>query len=259
MGWVAYSTCSQGLLAHVHFEESLALLTYLSSEASRSAYKPLHSSLLRYGPFILDCANAWTVRNGVLPIRATTFDQRVIYFDDLGSNDTTGSWHTGILEAANSTLGNLIEISLTTLHNLAAQATELDFSRQGVDQALQYIRAELGDPDLHAALEAIYKSFQGVRTDHSNVEGQLITRLYHRLRCILLIHGILESPSLEDGMALPNTGYIARAVINFCRRQAIRRDGPIKDYYLISWHNYAHLLLGGIALQAYEHPECKPY
>lgn len=258
LAWVAYSTCSQELFAHIHFQGSLAFLSFLTNESRERANNPLHPALLLYGPFILDCASAWTARNGALPIRTTTFDQRVKYFDDLRSQNNAGFWHTGILEAANSTLGNLMEISLTTINNLVKKEEQLDFSRQEVDHALQYIRAELGDSDLHAALEAIYRSFQGSQTNHSTVEGQLITRLFHRLRCILLLHTILEANSIQEGIDLPNAKYVARAIVNFCRHQAIRRGGPIEDYYLISWHNYVHLLLGGMALQATEHPECIP-
>lgn len=258
LAWVTYSTCSQELFAHIHFQGSLAFLSFLSNRIRMRANNPLHPALLLYGPFILDCASAWTTRNGALPIRTTTFDQRVKYFDDLRSQNNAGFWHTGILEAANSTLGNLMEISLTTINNLVKKEEQLDFSRQEVDHALQYIRAELGDSDLHAALQAIYRSFQGAQTDHSTVEGQLITRLFHRLRCILLLHTILEANSIQEGIVLPNAKYVARAIVNFCRHQAIRRGGPIEDYYLISWHNYVHLLLGGMALQATEHPECIP-
>ena len=241
-----------------HFQH---FLTYLSNRSLGGATEALHPTLLLYGPFILDCANAWIVRNGALPIRTRRFHQRVNYFDDLRSNDT-GSWHTGILEAANSTLGNIMEISLTTLHNLATESTtDGDSSSQVLNPALQYIRAELGDQDLHTALQAIYTSFQGAKTNHSNVEGQMMTRLFHRLRCILLIHAILEAPSLEEGMTLADTKCIARVVINFCRKQAIRRDGPtsIEDYYLISWHNYVHLLIGGMAIEANEYPECMKF
>jgi len=255
LAWISYSTCSQELFAHTHFEGSLAILTHLCNQDS--TYYPLSPMLLLYGPFILDCASAWTTRNGFVPFRSTTFNQRVQYFDDLRLNDRNNFWHTGILEAANSTLGNLMEVCLTALHNLAKQEAGVDFSHQGFqDQALQYIQAEVGDPDLHAALKAIYNSFQGVQTDHSNIEGQLITRLFHRLRCILLIHTILESPSLQEGMSLPETKYIARTIVNFCRKQTIRRGGPIEDYYLMSWHNYVLLLLGGMALRANQHAEC---
>jgi len=255
LAWISYSTCSQELFAHAHFRGSLVILTIL---CYHQATNPLSPTLLLYGPFILDCASSWTTRNGLVPFRSTTFNQRVQYFDDLRSNDNNNFWHTGILEAANSTLGNLMEVCLTALHNLAKQEAGVDFSHQGLkDQALQYIQAEVGDPDLHAALKAIYNSFQGLQTDHSNIEGQLITRLFHRLRCILLIHNILESPSLQEGMSLPETKYIARTIVNFCRKQTIRRGGPIEDYYLMSWHNYVHLLLGGMALQANQHAECK--
>ena len=39
--------------------------------------------------------------------------------------------------------------------------------------------------------------------------------------------------------------HLAKILISY---QSIRRGGPIEDYYLISWYNFSHLLLEGMAL-----------
>lgn len=252
LGWLAYSSGSHETDSHLHFNGSLGLLLHvLESQDSMS------NDLATCGPFVIDCANAWATRNGGIPNRCTTFAQRVNYFEDLFRvNPTSNIWYSGILEAANATLGNLMEISLRTVLDLARQEEDGPSSRLGLAVAEQYVRAELGDPDLQAGLQAIFRSFQGLGTGHSTVEGQMITRVFHRLRCVLLLFAVLEAPSIQLGVMTQKAQYLGRIVISFCRKQAIRRSGPIEDYYLSSWHNFTHLLLGGIALRDDEQTEC---
>jgi hypothetical protein len=255
LGWLAYSTCAQEVAPPKHFTGSLNFLTACVDEA-QALNKSLSESLTTYGPFIIDCANAWESRHGRIPVRLTQFSQRVNYFNEL-HDDNPDEWHLGILEAANSTLGNLMEVALTWVYNIALREVEFNFSRDNVPDVLQYIRSELGDVDLHASLKTLNASFQGAQTNHSTVEGQLITRIFHRLRCILLLLTLLESESIGLGTITPKAKFIATSTIRYCRSQAIRRDGPIEDYYLISWHNFSHLLLGGIALPIQESEERK--
>lgn len=254
IAWVAYSSCSDEIDPRAHFKHSLGIL-YTLSDLSRN--NSLDEELVIFGPFIIDCANAWSVRNGVVPCRRTTFRQRTLYFEQLRLNDNAGIWYTGVLEAANSTLGNLLEVSLNCVSQTIKKEINYDFTNSTIDNTLQYIRAELGNVDLHQALRTLNQSFQGWQTDHTTVEGQLITRIFHRLRCVLLLHSVLEAPSIQTGVLGPKAKYIAEKVIVFCRKQAIRRDGPIEDYFLISWHNYCHLLLGGMGLSHQESPERK--
>jgi len=256
LGWVAYSTCSYGADAYVHFSGSLAMLTFLM-DPKQLNQQSLSSDLATFGPFIMDCANAWTTRNGGIPQRLTSFGQRVKYFDQLFGSDNPGIWHCGTLEAANATLGNLMEITLRVVSEFARNEEEESASRSRADEVVQYVRAELGDADLHAGLMTIYRSFQGELTNHATVEGQLITRVFHRLRCVLLLLAILEQPSIQVGVSTAKAQYLGKVVISFCRKQAIRRNGPIEDYYLISWHNFSHLLLGGMCLTMEDYPESK--
>ena len=86
----------------------------------------------------------------------------------------------------------------------------------------------------------------------------MITRVFHRLRCVLLLLSVFEAPSIQLGVLTQKSQYLGKIVLSFCRKQAIRRGGPIEDYYLVSWHNFTHLLLGGMALDVEEYPECKP-
>lgn len=67
----------------------------------------------------------------------------------------------------------------------------------------------------------------------------------------------LEQDSIQFGVTTPEARYLANVLVSCCRSQAIRRGGPIEDYYLISWHNYSHLMLGGMTLQPQECPERK--
>ena len=256
LGWVAYSTCSQEVEAHVHFNGSMAILSFLS-DPEHSKYLSFSSTPLTFGPFIIDCANAWTTRNGGIPKRLTSFAQRVKYFDHLFGDDNPEIWYCGTLEAANSTLGNLMEITLRVVFEVARNEEEESTSRSRADEAVQYVRAELGDADLHAGLLTIYRSFQGDLTNHATVEGQLITRVFHRLRCVLLLLTLLEQPSIQIGVSTAKAQYLGKVIISFCRKQAIRRGGPIEDYYLISWHNFTHLLLGGMCLTMEDYPESK--
>jgi hypothetical protein len=179
------------------------------------------------------------------------------YFNGLFQTNTAGNiWYSGILEAANATLGNLMEISLRTVYSLANSEEDGDYTRLGLTAAENYIRAELGDPDLPAALQTIFRSFQGFSTNHTTVEGQMITRVFHRLRCVLLLVSVLEAPSIQLGVLTQKSQYLGKVVISFCQKQAIRRDDPIEDYFLISWHNFTHLLLGGLTLDVDEYPGC---
>ena len=240
--------CSQEAEAHVHFKGSVAILLFLLDPLASVNCNPISKRLIVFGPFILDCATAWATRNGAVPQRRTTFEQRVKYFDQLRSD--SGVWHSGILEAANSTLGNVLEVLLSCVCQVARKEMEQDFAaRNTVNDVLQYVRADLGDVDLHSALQAISHSFQGEQTDHRTVEGQLITRLFHRVRCVLLLLTILEDEqSIQNGVSTSQAAYLAKILVSYCQSQSIRRGGPIEDYYLISWHNFSHLLLGGMAL-----------
>jgi len=255
MGWVSYSTCSEEFGSRAHFKGSVAMLSCLLDLASPT--NAVSSNIMVFGPFIFDCANAWAVRNGGVPHRSTSFEQRVAYFDELSTGPKADTWYSGILEAANSTIGNLLEISLSCVCQLARRETELDIARDPVNDVLQYVRAELGDSDFHAALLRIHSSFQGENKDHGTVEGQLITRLFHRLRAVLVLHSILDSDSILEGIASERSIMFGIGLIDACRTHAIRRDGPIEDYYLISWHNYSLLLLGGMTLSQQNSPDRK--
>jgi hypothetical protein len=251
LAWFTYSSCSKVVQAHMHFKGSLAMLNFLIDKYTKY-YND--NDLKLFGPFIIDCANAWTIRNGVIPNRCTTFNQRVTYFNQLTLKGSLTAWYSGPLEAANSTLGNLFEVALTSMCQYARKELKGDFERDNVDHVLQYIYAELGDRDLHSALRTLYQSFQGAQTNHTTVEGQLITRLFHRLRSTLLLLTVLEAPSVQLGVLTPKAEYLGSKIISFCWIQAIRRDGPIEDYYMISWHNFCHLLLGGMVLSPLESP-----
>ena len=201
-----------------------------------------------YAPFVLDCANAWIIRNGEIVPRWTTFAQRVRYFDQFRGTDKNEVWFSSNLEAANSTLGNLMEVSLFWVYRLARQEASGNFAREKVGEVIQYIRSELGDSGLHTALSNLYQSSQGPKTNHTTVEGQLITRLFHRLRCVLFLHGILSADSISDGVRDRDVLFIAQKITYFCWRQVIRRSGPLEDYFKQSWHNFSYLMVGGIGL-----------
>jgi len=254
LGWVSYSTCSYETQAHTHFNGSMAILSFLMEPENRGYMTP---ELEDFGAFIIDCANAWATRNGGIPQRKTTFAQRWKYFSYLEFRDTSGVWYSATLEAANATLGNLMEITLRVVCEIARNEEEGSPSRNRVEEVLHYARAELGDAELHSVLRTIYNSFQGELTNHTTVEGQLTTRVFHRLRCVLLLLTILEQPSIQTGVSTLKAQYLGKVIISFCRKQAIRRGGPIEDYYLTSWHNFTHLLLGGMCLTMDDYPECE--
>lgn len=131
---------------------------------------------------------------------------------------------------------------------MAKKESHFDFSREGVAEILQYVRSELGDFDLHRALHHLYLSHQRRNTDHTKVVGQLITRLFHRLRCVLFLHTVLSQESVYIGVRSSDALIIARKVVAFCGKQVIRRGGLIEDYFLQSWHNFSYLMIGGIGL-----------
>jgi hypothetical protein len=256
LGWLAYSSCSKTIDAPLHFKGSYAILDLLLNHKLRRQL-PHKELLLIFGPFVLDCAIAWSVRAGVIPCRNTNFSQRAEYFDHFSKVGNSGTWYSGILEAANSTLGNVLEVALNCVCQTITKEIALDFNRESVDQALLYIRSELGDVDLQNALWQLYESFQEGNTDHSTVEGQLITRIFHRMRIVLLLESVLEAPSIENGVLDAKTNAIARTVILFCRQQTSERDPNriIEDYFLMSWHNFSHLLLGGMSLSRVDTPD----
>ena len=111
-----------------------------------------------------------------------------------------------------------------------------NFSRDGVVPVLQHIYSELGDFDLFTGLNTIYAAFQGQHTNHATVEGQLITRLFYRLRCILPLLTLLEADSIRRGVSTAKAELVATTVIKNCCTQTVRRGGPIEYYYMISWH-----------------------
>jgi len=255
LAWVTYSSNITEFSTSSYFKMSYAQAVHVAAAVDtidhlldrihvlmnqRSEYR-LHAS------FALDCANAWLIRNGVYPPRTTTFAQRECYFTRLEELNSA-AWHPATLEAANTTLGNLFEVCLTATLQFAKNELNLDFSRESADNVLQYIRAELGDADLHRALKDLYRSHQGTNTNHTTVVGQLTTRLFHRLRCVLLLHEILSQDSIYTGAQTPEAINVATKIVGFCGKQVIRRGGPIEDYYLQSWHNFSYLMLGGMGL-----------
>lgn len=249
IGWVIYSTCCEELDARIHFKGSVAIMSSLLDRTTVAGHasNPALGNLITFGPFIIDCANAWSVRNGQVPQRNTTFNQRIAYFDELSTGPKAGVWYSGILEAANTTLGNLLEICLSCASQVARHESEGQ-ARKHIDRALEYVRAELGDCDFHKALLTIHSSFQGPNEDHTTVERQLITRLFHRLRAVLLLHSVLDAGSIQEGIATERSTMFGTGLVQACYTHAIRRGGPIEDYYLISWHNYSLLVLGGMTL-----------
>jgi hypothetical protein len=257
LGWVIYSTCTEQFDTRIHFKGSVNMLScVLNIIMERSFSTPSEKNLMAFGPFIIDCANAWQVRNGMVPHRSTTFKQRVAYFNDLATSSKPGMWHAGIVEAANTTLGNLLEIALSRTSQIARREMEPGSPRDPIHDVLDYLRQELGDTDFHEALLTIHRSFEGPSQDHSTVQGQLITRLFHRLRAVLLLHSILDADSIREGIATERSVMFGTGLIRACQTHAIRRDGPIEDYYLISWHNYSLLLLGGMTLSFETSADC---
>jgi hypothetical protein len=75
----------------------------------------------------------------------------------------------GVLEAPNSTLGNLMEVALTFINNVTTKEASLDSSRDDVDGVLQYIRLEFGDANLYHDLKTMYDGFQGAQNNRTTV------------------------------------------------------------------------------------------
>lgn len=219
LAWIAYS-CSQEFAAPLHFKGSLAWLSAIFDMSREKGESP-PEILTTHGPYIIDCSIAWVTRHGAIPNRSTDFSQQVKYFEELRRIDESDSWRSGILEAANSTLGNLMEIALTWVYNITTREAAFNSSRDNVNDVLQYIRSELGDMDLYTSLKTIYEGFQGFPTNHSTVEGQLITRLFHRLRCILLLLTLLEADSIMIGVLTRKANFIVSLGTVALRRYAV--------------------------------------
>ena len=98
-------------LGNLRFVMSQTILAFMSDIADRSR-KALPEVVILFGPFVLDCFIAWITRNGRVPRRCTEFE-RVTYFNEMSRLDAPGVWLSGILEAANATIGHLLEVSLT--------------------------------------------------------------------------------------------------------------------------------------------------
>ena len=251
LGWITYSANVSEVSTASYFKISYAqVFTWLGVWQSfardpDTPQAPYHYRL--YTSFALDCANAWLVRNGSILVRTTTFADREFYFTHF-EQLSARAWHSGQLEAANATLGNLFEVSLTSVLRFARNEINSDFSKERLDNVLLYIRAELGDADLHRALRNLYRRHQGNNTNHTTVVGQLIRRIFHRLRCVLLLHAILSQASVFAGVQCADALIIARKIVCFCAKQVIRHGDPIEDYFLQSWHNFSYLMLGGMGL-----------
>ena len=103
-----------------------------------------------------------------------------------------------------------------------------------VEDVLQYVRAELGDVALHKALETITRLFKQTSTIYETVEGQLVNRLFHRMKCVLLLHKVLDSPSVVVGISTSRAQDIAISLVSCCRSQAIERNSETVNYFMIS-------------------------
>jgi hypothetical protein len=257
LGWLAYSGPMEEVDATDYFKLSYTLVCMeLKTPKLYSWWKAVEERC-NYSPFILDCASAWITRNGGLSPRLTTFTQRVHYFQAFISSGDSELWYPSLLEAANSTVGNIMEVALGWTYRFSKGEFTEGVDRVQVEQVLLYIRSELGDPGLHAALQLLYQSSQGHNTDHTTAEGELITRLFHRLRCVLFLHAVLSAPSISGGFRHPEITLIARKIVYFCHKQVVRRGGLVNDHFRfeVSWHNFSYLLLGGIGLHLGDCPQ----
>jgi hypothetical protein len=249
LSWVGYSTTSKDSESTVrtHMDGSLAILDHIWN-LSRNGGPHLSDSIVLFGPFIIDCASIWSTRYGSFPSRHTSFQQRVKYFDHLRLLTDKLGIHSAVREAINSTLGNLLELLLSGISKVARYENAGDMSNQSVrNSVILYVEAELGDPALLRALISTKREFLKNKNLKS-VDEQWILRSFHRLRCILLLLSIFRAPTISEGVDSVNTAKVAKDLISHLRAQSIPRWAPIQDYYLISWHNYSHLLLGGMAL-----------
>ena len=146
---------------------------------------PVSHMLTVFGPFILDCLNAWEIRNRVLPLRCTDFSQRVQYFTFLRQMILGPASLAGVYEAVNSTLGNLLEIGLSCFACVAVmEMAHQERQSSVVSAVLQYIiPAELADPNLLQALTFIQHDRRTCHTSerYKTIQGQLSTRFFHSL------------------------------------------------------------------------------
>lgn len=113
LAWTSYSANIAEASTAEYFKISYALV--LCPPDPINSYRIIlvkEASYDGYASFALDCANAWLIRNGSVPPRITTFAQREAYFTHFEMLSSR-PWHSGTLEAANATVGNLFEVSLT--------------------------------------------------------------------------------------------------------------------------------------------------
>lgn len=150
----------------------------------------------------------------------TKFSQPVTYFDKVLASEHPGAWHSSILEAANCTFGNSMEVALGWTWRFANMEAIGDVDGEKVEQVSLYIKSELGDADLHVALQQLYQSCQRPQTNHKTVESQLITRLFHRLRCVLFLHSVLSADSISAGMQHPTPFSSPRKSFNFAANKS---------------------------------------
>lgn len=226
-------------LGNFRFGMSRMIFDSLFNIADKSN-KPFPGVVMLFGPYVLDCINAWIARNGRVPHRCTSFEQRVKYFNEISRLDVSRTWYPGILEAANTTIGYLLDISLLCVREMAeSEKGGLRGDSVREDSGLQHIRAELGDADLRKALDQIAASSQQNKANAVGVERQWTVRLFHRLDCILLLETILREQSIQQGISSPKATSLGKSIISSCRRNSLR-----------SPHNSTYLLLGGVTLSS---------
>ena len=159
------------------------------------------------------------------------------------------------------TLHYTILSSIANLYGVAIREAAHDpDSHSAKEEFAQHITAEISDPQLQQALTTIDQRLRQISIKGRTPEEACLACQSIALRCIHLLAGFFEAPSILQCMHSPQTITRASMLASICQSQAhdLRQLVKFNEQNFISYNFYPHSLLSaGFSLPKAEFPEGK--
>jgi len=232
----------------IHLNGCLSMFQHLSDDLTGNNVSRL---LKIFGPYVLNRLNLYAAVNSggedavshhKFPRRRTTFMQRVNYRHALRQVDfhSQSVCQTDIIEGIHDTLGDLVWTIIYCWARRLDMEIAKDFGPDPiVRDVLQYVAAELDDPEFQRAVATLRLSHMSGRMKGEPLEVQLVTYQFLQLEFIELARTVLKAPVMAEARVMSRAASTAQSLISFFRTE-FPRQGVLRDYYC---HAYTETLL----------------
>ena len=222
--------------------------------------KPLSDLLTIFGAASVDfCASrlftlrVYPLSHSMPVIRSyqTSFRQRVKYYGEfIRITSIPAAWQSDIVEACLDTVGRLLLLSFSCVCEICTKEMENDFERSDVvGDVIQFIQAELADPDFVIALESMGGP-ETVPEGYTMIEGWVALYVFLAIGCLDILDTLLKKPGILCGLHALEATPTGQTLIPWCRWEDLRGSGfPLEYTGFVPFIHSLALVLGGCALQ----------